>query len=67
MDSHLDSTSTKWFYLCKKMGEREKAHEICLETNLAEIPSLQARKSPISKKALLIVLKVRKSEHEPCA
>lgn len=42
------------------MGEREKAHEICLETNLAEIPSLQARKSPISKKALLIVLKVRK-------
>lgn len=36
----------------------EETHEICPETKLAEMSSQQPGKSPISKEALLIALKV---------
>lgn len=39
-------------------GEGEGTHEICPESKLAEMSSQQTGKSPISKKALLIALKV---------
>lgn len=44
----------------KKIGEgkEEGIHEICPETNLAEMSSQQTGKSSISKKALLMALKV---------